>query len=69
MGHPVMSFKRQGYFKGFGRMESKNWIDEARKAREMEAVPRYGPINPQTDKRCFIKEAQDELFDSLNYLE
>ena len=46
-----------------------NWIDKARKAREVEAIPKYGVINPLTDRRCFVAEAMDELLDGLNYLE
>ena len=46
-----------------------NWIDKARKAREVEAIPKYGPIHPVTDSRCFADEAKDELFDALNYLQ
>jgi len=46
-----------------------DWIDDARKQRELGALPKYGPINPQTDKRCFIDEAVDELLDALNYSE
>jgi len=46
-----------------------SWIDEARKAREVEAIPKYGVIHPLTDSRCFEDEAKDELFDALNYLE
>jgi hypothetical protein len=46
-----------------------SWIDEGRKRREIEAIPKYGPINPLTDRRCFVEEATDELLDGLNYLE
>lgn len=46
-----------------------DWIDEARRRREIEAIPKYGVINPRTDTRCFIKEATDELLDALNYAE
>jgi len=46
-----------------------NWIDECRKKREVEAIPKYGVINPLTDSRCFVEEATDELLDSLNYLQ
>ena len=46
-----------------------DWIDEARRQREIGAIPKYGHINPRTDNRCFIKEATDELLDALNYAE
>lgn len=46
-----------------------NWIDRARKQREVENEPKYGPIRPKTDKRCFRREALEELLDSLNYFE
>ena len=45
------------------------WIDEARKAREIQGVVKYGAINPLSDPRCFLDEARDELLDFLNYLE
>jgi len=44
-------------------------IDEARKLREIEGNAKYGPINPLNDSREFLKEAQEELLDTLNYLE
>lgn len=46
-----------------------NRIDEARKEREIEGEAKYGPINPLNDSRSFLKEAQEELLDSLNYFE
>ena len=46
-----------------------SWIDEARRRREIEAIPKYGIINPRTDSRCFVNEATDELLDALNYAE
>jgi len=49
------------------REENEELIDEARRKRELEAVQKYGPINPRTDRRCFIDEAVDELLDALNY--
>ena len=45
------------------------WIDAARKAREISGETKYGPINPLNDPRCFLQEANEELLDSLNYLE
>jgi hypothetical protein len=44
-------------------------IDEARKLREIEGNVKYGPIEPLNDTRSFLKEAQEELLDTLNYLE
>jgi hypothetical protein len=44
------------------------WIDSARKEREIQGLTKYGPVHPQTDKRCFRKEAVEELLDSLNYV-
>jgi len=46
-----------------------DWIDRKRKKREIEAWPKYGPIDTLTDHRNFRKEALDELLDSLNYLQ
>jgi len=46
-----------------------DWIDRLRKERERKGEQKYGPVNPETDPRCFIREALEELFDSLNYLE
>lgn len=43
------------------------WIDSARKKRELEAIPKRGPISPRADKRCFCREAIEELLDALNY--
>ena len=43
-------------------------IDEARKEREIQAIPKYGPIHPLSDPRCFVIEASEELLDGLNYL-
>ena len=44
-----------------------NWIDAARKQREIAFEPKYGPIRPKTDKRCFRREMVEELLDNLNY--
>ncbi len=44
------------------------WIDKLRKERERGGQRKYGTIHPKTDPRCFIKEAQDELLDALNYI-
>jgi hypothetical protein len=44
-----------------------DWIDEARKNREIAFEPKYGPIKPKTDKRCFRREMIEELLDALNY--
>jgi hypothetical protein len=44
-----------------------NWIDEARKKRELWGLIKYGPISPQNDARCFKREMIEELLDSLNY--
>jgi hypothetical protein len=46
-----------------------DWIDNARKQREIDFEPKYGPIRPKTDKRCFRREALEELLDGLNYFE
>jgi hypothetical protein len=40
---------------------ARSWIDEARKAREIESVPKCGVINPASDPRNFIEEAKDKL--------
>ena len=50
----------------------KTWndrIDQARRLRELEGNVKYGPIDPVNDSRCFLREAHEELLDSLNYLE
>jgi len=44
-----------------------NWIDSARKQRELDHEAKYGPIRPKTDKRCFRRELLEELLDGLNY--
>lgn len=44
-----------------------DWIDITRKQREIAFEPKYGPIRPKTDKRCFRREMVEELLDSLNY--
>jgi len=44
-----------------------NWIDSARKQRELDHEPKYGPIRPKSDPRCFRREALEELLDTLNY--
>ena len=44
-----------------------DWIDESRKAREIEGNVKHGPIHPRTDPRCFRKEMIEELLDALNY--
>lgn len=46
-----------------------NWIDNARKQREIAFLPKYGPIRPKTDRRCFRREMLEELLDALNYCE
>lgn len=46
-----------------------NWIDLARKQREIDFGPKYGPVHPQTDKRCFRREMIEELLDAINYLQ
>ena len=46
-----------------------DWIDNARKQRELEYEPKYGPIQPGTDSRCFRREMIEELLDALNYVE
>jgi hypothetical protein len=48
-------------------MLSKDWIDQARKQREIDFEPKYGPIHPRTDSRCFRREMIEELLDALNY--
>jgi hypothetical protein len=44
-----------------------NWIDQARKQREIDFEPKYGPIRPRTDSRCFRREMIEDLLDALNY--
>lgn len=44
-----------------------DWIDKARKQREIDFEPKYGPIRPRTDSRCFRREMLEELLDALNY--
>ena len=48
-------------------MQNNDWIDNARKQREVAFEPKYGPIRPRTDSRCFRKEMIEELLDALNY--
>ena len=49
-------------------MEKTNgWVDVARKKREAEALPKYGVVHPRTDKRCFRREALEELLDAISY--
>ncbi len=50
-------------------MLSKDWIDIARKKREIAFEPKYGPIRPKTDKRCFRREALEELIDAISYVQ
>jgi len=44
-----------------------DWVDTARKQRELDHEPKYGPIRPKTDPRCFRREMVEELLDNLNY--
>lgn len=44
-----------------------DWIDQARKQREIEGEVKYGKISPKTDQRCFVQEMTEELLDALNY--
>ncbi|MBS3920056.1 MAG: hypothetical protein KG012_14375 [Deltaproteobacteria bacterium] len=44
-----------------------NWIDHARKKREIAFEPIYGPIRPKSDSRCFRREMIEELLDAINY--
>ena len=44
-----------------------DWVDRARRQREIEYEPKYGPIRPRTDPRCFRREMIEELLDALNY--
>lgn len=46
-----------------------DWIDNARKQRELEYEPKYGSIHPRADSRCFRREMIEELLDALNYAE
>jgi len=46
-----------------------DWINSARKQREIDHIPKYGLIQPKKDKRCFRREMVEELLDSLNYCE
>ena len=44
-----------------------DWIDSARKRRELEGLPKYGKVSPKEDPRCFRREMVEELLDALNY--
>jgi len=44
-----------------------NWIDSARKQRELDHITVYGDIHPKSDPRCFRRELLEELLDGLNY--
>ena len=44
-----------------------DWIDKARKQREIDFESKYGPIRPRTDSRCFRREMIEDLLDVLNY--
>jgi len=44
-----------------------DWIDEARKQREIKGNSKHGLIDPKNDSRCFRQEAIEELLDALNY--
>ncbi len=46
-----------------------DWIDKARKQREIDAIPKYGEIYPLIDSRCFLNEALEEGLDLVNYLQ
>lgn len=46
-----------------------DWIDQARKQREIDAIPEYGKMVPKENHRDFIKEGIGELLDALNYFE
>lgn len=46
-----------------------DWVDRVKKQREIDFEPKYGPIRPKTDRRCFRKEMIEELLDALNYCE
>ncbi len=46
-----------------------DWIDRVRKQREIAFEPKYGPVRPRTDSRCFRREMLEELLDALNYCE
>jgi hypothetical protein len=48
-------------------MMQNNWIDRARKQRELDFEPKYGPIQPKQDRRCFRREMVEELLDVINY--
>lgn len=54
----------RGYFEGY-----MDWIDQARKQRELQFEGKYGPIHPRDNGRCFRKEMLEELLDALNYAE
>ena len=43
-----------------------DWIDRARKQREIDFEPKYGPIRPRSDSRCFRRETLELLLDGLN---
>jgi hypothetical protein len=45
------------------------WVDRARKEREIEGDVKHGPIHPKSDRRCFRRELLEELLDGLNYSE
>ena len=44
-------------------------IDQMATQGVLEGVRRYGVIDLSTDKRCFIREATEELLDAKNYLQ
>jgi hypothetical protein len=45
-----------------------DWIDETIGRRVFEGIKKYGAILPQTNNRCFRKEAFKKLLDSLDYI-
>jgi len=69
LGEPPRKKKAKGVLIDLISEEVNEWVDQAWKRREFEAVPKYGVVNPRTDARRFIQEAVDELLDALNYLE
>ena len=44
-------------------------IEKMATQRVLEGCRKYGVINLATDRRCFLREATEELLDSLNYLQ
>ena len=51
------------------RNELKERFDLLRLARDQEGAKRYGPLNPETDPRPFLREAAEQCADLANRLD